>query len=305
MRRWQAVILFTIGAASFGFNPLFVKLNLAAGFSNGALIVAQMLIGAFVLWAIAWRKRGQLKGIGKKTFGLLMLVGTFTGLTAIFYYGAMKYLPASIAIVLLFQFVWVGILMEWAIEKHRPNVNTVSSLLLTLLGVFLAAGVIGGNLGHMPTVGIVLGFCSAFSYAGFVYVSGHVATHVDPVVRAPIMITGSLILALIVFPPDFLFSTTLVSSLWVYGIGVALCGAILPPLLFAVSAPHIPTGVATILGSIELPVAVVISFFVFSEEVTFLQWIGIGLIIIASSFNEIRDMISQKMRKSGGQHHAS
>lgn len=297
MKRWQAVILFTIGAASFGFNPLFVKTSFAAGFSVGELIVAQMLIGALVLWLIAFKKRQLLKGIGKKTFSLLMLVGTFTGLTGIFYYGAMAYLPASIAIVLLFQFVWVGILIEWVIEKRRPNTNTVISLLLTLFGVFLAAGVIGGDWAHLPTIGIILGFCSAFSYAGFVYVSGHVATHVDPIIRAPIMVTGSLILALIVFPPGFLFTGTVVSSIWLYGIGVALCGAILPPLLFSVSAPHIPTGVATILGSIELPVAVVLSFLVFSEQVTFLQWIGIVCILIASSMNEIREFVSGKIQQ--------
>ncbi|HEU5141255.1 MAG TPA: DMT family transporter [Bacillales bacterium] len=297
MKRWQAVILFTIGAASFGFNPIFVKYHFAAGYTLGELNGAQMLIAAVVLWLIGFRKRHLIKGISKKTVGMLMVVGTFTGLTSIFYYGAMQYLPASIAIVLLFQFVWVGILIEWVIQKRRPSTEIVMSLILTLIGIFLAADVVSGDFTDLPIVGILLGFCSAFSYAGLVYVSGNAAPHIDPLIRAPIMITGSLILILVVFPPGFLFTETVISSVWIYAAGVALCGAILPPVLFAVSAPHLPTSVATILGSIELPVAVIAAHLVLSEQVTIFQWLGIVLILIATSMNEIRNAFSRKNRE--------
>ncbi|WP_085522221.1 EamA family transporter [Tuberibacillus sp. Marseille-P3662] len=289
MKRWQAVIVFMIGAGSFGMNPVFVKLGFAEGYTLGEVNAAQMILAVLFLWLIGIRtakKTQTMKTINLSKTGYMMVAGTLTGLTGIFYYGAMQYLPASVAIVLLFQFVWVGVLFEWVFDRKRPTKETLLSVVVTLIGVAFAADVVSGDLYNFAPVGILLGFCSAFSYTGFVFVSGRVAIDVRPLVRTPIMMTGSLILILIIFPPGFLLGDTLTSSLWLYGAGLALCGGILPPLLFAISAPHIPGSLATILGSAELPVAVVASSIILSERVTLLQWFGVILIIISVVMNE-------------------
>jgi len=54
---------------------------------------------------------------------------------------------------------------------------------------------------------------------------------------------------------------------------------------------------ATILGSIELPVAVIAASIFLSETVTFFQWIGILLIIAAISFKEMVLFHVKKRRK--------
>ena len=59
-----------------------------------------------------------------------MMTGCFIGLTSIFYYGAMQYLPASLAIILMFQFVWIGIILEWIFSKIKPAPVTVLSIIL-------------------------------------------------------------------------------------------------------------------------------------------------------------------------------
>ena len=286
MKRWKAVFLFTIGAGAFGFTPIFVKLSFSAGYSLAELNVSQMLIAAFTLWLIALLKHRQIH-LTKKQLIRLLSAGSLTGATSIFYYGSMQYVPASIAIILLFQFVWIGVIYEWLFDRKAPTIATSISVVLTLSGVFFAADVLNGDFFALSTVGVVLGICSAFSYAGFIYVSGRVATQIDPLFRAAIMITGSLLLMIIVFPPTFLFTDAAASSIWFYGAGAALFGAILPPLFFAVSAPHLPTGLATILGSVELPVAVVMASMILSETVTLLQWFGIALILLAIAFGEV------------------
>lgn len=287
MKRWQAISIFTIGAGAFGFTPIFVKLNFAAGHTLAELIVMQMVIAAAVLWLIPLFKKKTTK-LSKKNILHLMLAGTFTGLTGIFYYASMQYIPASIAIVILFQFVWIGIVYEWLFDKRKPSVTTYISVVLTLTGVIFAADVMSGDFSTLPFIGVILALLGAFFYAGFIYVSGRVATNVSPFLRAPLMMTGSLIMALIVFPPTFLFTEKISSSIWLYGGGAALFGGILPPLLFAIGAPHLPAGVATILGSIELPVAVIMASLILSETVTPLQWIGIILIVMAISFDEVK-----------------
>ncbi len=293
MKHWQAITIFTIGAGLFGFTPVFVKLNFAAGYSISQLIVAQLIIATIILWLLTFFKKRQFT-INKKQVISLMIAGTFNGITGIFYYTSMQYVPASIAIILLFQFVWVGVLYEWVLDKRKPSIPTIISVILTLIGVFFAANIITGDIAKLPVIGLVFGLLSAFTYAGFILVSGRVATQIDPLLRAPLMITGSLILVLFIFRPTFLFTETVFQSYWLYGLGGALFGAVLPPLCFSIGAPHLSSSLATILGSIELPVAVVAASILLSEAVSFLQWIGIILILVAISFNEIRLLFRQR-----------
>lgn len=294
MKHWQAITIFTIGAGLFGFTPVFVKLNFAANFTLSQLIVSQMILATAILWMIAFLKRIKFTVTKKQTLSL-MLAGTFNGITGIFYYTSMQHVPASIAIILLFQFVWVGVLYEWILDKRKPTIPTIISVVLTLIGVFFAANVMTGGISKLPMIGIMFGLLSAFSYAAFILVSGRVATQIDPLLRAPLMITGSLILVFIIFRPTFLFTDSIFQSYWLYGLGGALFGAVLPPLCFSISAPHLSSSLATILGSIELPVAIIAASVILSETVTWVQWIGIVLIIFAISFNEIRLLVINRI----------
>lgn len=297
VKRWQAIAIFTIGAGLFGFTPIFAKLNFAAGYSLSQLVVAQMTLAAIILWLFAFIKRRRFH-ITKKQAVSLMLAGTFNGITGVFYYSAMKFVPASIAIVLLFQFVWVGVLYEWLLDKKRPDRLTIISVFLTLSGVVFAANVMTGDFSKLPLIGIVYGLLSAFTYAAFILVSGRVAPEIDPLIRAPLMITGSMIFVYILFRPTFLFTDNIFQAYWLYGLGGALFAAVLPPLCFTISAPHLSSSLATILGSIELPVAVIAASLFLSETVTFLQWVGIILIIFAISFKEIVLYFRNKRRKA-------
>lgn len=287
MTRRQAFIIFAIGAGLFGFTPIFAKLNFAAGHSLADLVVTQMICGSLILWFIFFIRNKQI-AVTKRNVMHIMIAGSLNGITGILYYSSMQYVPASIAIILLFQFVWVGIIYEWILDKKTPVVATYITVILTLIGVFFAANVYTGSFTNLPFMGIVFGLLSAFSYAGFIFVSGRVATHVDPVLRAPLMITGSLVLVFILFrPTTFLFTEAIMSTAWLYGLGGALFGAVIPPLCFAISAPYLSSSLATILGSIELPVAVIAASIILSENVSAWQWFGIILIIFAISFNEL------------------
>lgn len=292
MKRYYAMIIFMIGAGSFGFNPLFVKLGYAHGWTLAEINDAQVFIALAVLWIMGIfamrRYPWAVRKLTKKSVISMMLAGSLTGLTSIFYYGAMQYLPASMAIVLLFQFVWIGVLYEWIFDRRKPNRQTLLSVIFTLAGVFFAAGVIDGKVFQFSAIGFILGIGAAFAYSAFIFVSGRVSVDIPATIRTPIMITGAGILTFAVFPPTFMSSEALGNDLWLYAGGVALCGIILPPLLFAISAPHLPASLATILGSVELPVAVVVADLFLAEHVTGWQWFGIVLILFAIVVGEMK-----------------
>lgn len=165
----KGILFVLLGAGCYGFTPVFAKLGFSYGYSLGQINIVQMLISSFLLWSITLIKRPSFKGLTKNNLPLIMITGCFTGLTSIFYYGAMQYLPASLAIILMFQFIWIGILLEWIFSKVKPAPITVLSILLILIGVFFASNIINGDIQGLPLKGFLFGILSAFTYAGFIF----------------------------------------------------------------------------------------------------------------------------------------
>ncbi|WP_099351421.1 EamA family transporter [Fredinandcohnia onubensis] len=283
----KGILFVLLGAGCFGFTPVFAKLGFSYGYSLGQINIVQMLISSFLLWSITLIKRPSFKGLTKKNLPLIMITGCFTGLTSIFYYGAMQYLPASLAIILMFQFVWIGIILEWIFSKVKPAPITVLSIFLILIGVFFASNIINGDIQGLPLKGFLFGILSAFTYAGFIFFSGKVAVDVDPLARTSLMATGSTILILIIFVRDIPSIFPLETNLVATAVGVSLFGAVFPPLFFAVGAPLVSGGIANILTSIELPIAILSASIILSETVTPLQWVGTAIILAAIALNEL------------------
>lgn len=294
MGKNKGILFVLIGACSFGFTPIFAKLSFSNGYTLGQLNIVQMTISFVILWGIALAKRSSFKGLNKKNIPKIMITGTFVGLTTIFYYGSIQFLPASLAIILLFQFVWIGIIYEWIFSKTKPTVVTLIAIVLILIGVFFASDIISGSLQDLPVIGFVFGILSAFTYAGFIFFSGKVATEVDPWVRSSLMVSGSLILVMLLFLKDIPTVPVADGRLWLIAGGVALFGAVIPPLFFALGAHLITSSIANILSSAELPVAIVSASIILSETVTPLQWLGTLLIIAAIAWNELGVSTLQK-----------
>ncbi|WP_174732079.1 EamA family transporter [Mesobacillus harenae] len=282
----KGIILVLIGAGSFGFTPIFVKTGFEYGYSLGQINLTQMLISLVLLWTISLSLGLNIKRIPKTDIIKIVATGTSVGLTGIFYYGSMQYLSASLAIILLFQFVWIGMIYEWIFNKSKPTRINLIAMFVTLTGVFLASNILYGSVFQLPPLGLILGLLSGASYAGFIFFSGRVAVNSHPVIRSSLMITGSMVLMLIVFHQDIPTLNLVDGRLLGIGAGVALFGAVIPPLFFAGGAPLISGRLANVLSSVELPIAIISAMIILSEPVTALQWVGIILIIAAIFINE-------------------
>lgn len=289
MKRWMAFFIVFIGASSYGVLATLVKMGYQQGFHVGQITGSQMLIGCLILWGLALPTIKHLKRLSFMTIGKMILLGPLVGLTGVFYYSALQYIPASIAIVLLFQFTWVGALYEYVLERKKPTRQTALSLLLILIGTLFAANAFNVALYRdTPLIGWLLGLCSAFTYAGFIYVSGKVALDVSPWIRSALMVTGSVLTIFVIFPPVDLISRVWLDGLLLLGLGLAFFGAVFPTICFTIGVPKIGPGIATVLSSVELPIVVFMAWFVLSEEVVWTQWIGVILIIFAIALNQLQ-----------------
>jgi drug/metabolite transporter (DMT)-like permease len=66
-----------------------------------------------------------------------------------------------------------------------------------------------------------------------------------------------------------------------WGIVLSLFGTISPPMLLNAGFPLTGIGLGSIVSALELPVSVLMAYFLLHEKVDLLQWTGILLIILA------------------------
>jgi drug/metabolite transporter (DMT)-like permease len=274
-----------IGACSYGVLSTFVKLAYRDGFTVGEVIGSQYFFGWCIL-LVCTLIFSRIRLSAKKWI-TLVLVGTTTSLTGIFYGLSLETLPASVAVVLLFQFTWIGVLIESLVAHSLPGREKVFSVLLLFLGTFLAGGFVRIHEESYTVQGICYGLLAAFAFALFILVSGKTATDIPSLNRSFFMITGALFLLLLVYSPSFLYSSALSHGLWKYGLVLSVFGILIPVFCYAIGAPKIGSGLSSILGSAELPSALLMSVFVLQEHVSFAQWVGIGLILMGISLPQV------------------
>ena len=279
----KGVFLVGLGATSYGMLATFVKIAYGEGFTTPEVTTAQFVYGLLALLLInvfqKAKKGKEVVKASKKNIGQLMLAGTSLGMTSIFYYLAIKYIPVSIAIILLMQTVWMGVLFEMILEKKIPSTQKIISVIIVLIGTALATNLIQSKI-ELDWHGIVLGLFSAVSFTTTMFTANRVATHVSSAQRSLYMLLGG---AVIIFGFAIATQTTPFNFdiFMKWGIVLALFGTVIPPLLFNAGFPLTGIGLGSIVSALELPVSVMMAYFLLNENVNAIQWFGIVLIILA------------------------
>ena len=265
----KGVFFIALGATSYGMLATFVKMAYAEGFTTPEVTIAQFVYGITgILLINAFQKaqnKNQATKAAPKTIAQLLLAGTSLGMTSVFYYLAVKYIPVSIAIVLLMQTVWMGVLFEMLLEKKIPSTQKITSVVVVLLGTALATNIIENQIAF-DWRGIVLGLLSAASFTTTMFTANRVGIGVSSAQRSLFMLLGG---AVIVFgfaianqTGDFHFE---IFAKW--GIVLALFGTIIPPLLFNAGFPLTGIGLGSIVSALELPVSVLMAYFLLNENI--------------------------------------
>lgn len=279
----KGVFLVGLGATSYGMLATFVKIAYGEGFTTPEVTIAQFVYGILGMLLINLfqkaKKGNDVIKASKKNISQLMLAGTSLGMTSIFYYLAVKYIPVSIAIVLLMQTVWMGVLFEMILEKKRPSTQKIISVIIVLTGTAFATNLIQSNV-ELDWRGIVLGLLAATSFTTTMFTANRVATNISSAQRSLYMLLGGAVIvtgfAIATQTAPFNFE---IFMKW--GIILALFGTIIPPLLFNAGFPLTGIGLGSIVSALELPVSVLMAYFLLNEKVILIQWIGIILIILA------------------------
>ena len=279
----KGVFLVALGATTYGMLATFVKMAYSEGYTTAEVTISQFVLGILGVLIINGfqklkNKDKVVKATPKNIFSL-MLAGTSLGMTSLFYYLAVKYIPVSIGIVLLMQTVWMGVLLEMILEKKLPSKQKVIAVFIVLFGTVLATNLLKNDI-VLDWRGIMWGVLAAASFTTTMFTANSVATEISPAQRSLFMLLGG---SVIVFTFGF-FTQVTPFNLEIFlkwGIVLSLFGTIIPPILMNLGFPLTGIGLGSIVSALELPVSVMMAFVLLNEKVILTQWIGIILIILA------------------------
>lgn len=298
----KGVFLVGLGASIYGMLATVVKLAYQHDFTTAEVTTSQFIIGllGLILLNLIQTKTSKvnLSKPSKKDVRQLLLTGTSYGLTSIFYYLSVQFINVSVAIVLLMQSVWIGVVVESVMNKELPSRRKVFSAIIVLIGTLFATNVIQTDVA-LDWRGFAFGFLAAMSFSTTMFASNRIANHLPALRKSLIMLCGG---AVIVF--TFLIFTQVgpyylpnlfknisfpfvevrafdFSIFWRYGLFLAIFGTILPPILLNLGFPKTGLGLGSIVSSLELPVSVMMAYILLSEQVLWIQWLGILFILMA------------------------
>lgn len=290
----KGILYVIVGSSSYGMLSTFVKLAYAKNYTTAEITIAQFVWGALALTILSLFINQSTK-ITKKEVTQLLLAGIPIGFTSILYYSAVRYIDASIVVVMLMQSVWIGAIIDSMITKERPTKEKLIAIFLVLLGTLLATNVFNQSNMQLDIRGVVLGFLSAISFSTTFFVTSKIAPHLHPIKRSQIMLYSGSVLVLIfafltqiapyylnlnLLGQDLIQGKSIDFTIFLnYGLIVAIFGTVIPPIMLNKGFPLVGVGLGSILASIELPFAMTIAFLFLGEIILFEQWIGVLLII--------------------------
>ena len=227
--------------------------------------------------------RSRLKGCL-----LLFACGLSIAMCSVCNIFALNTISVSLQVLLLFQFTWMGVVIQCIVKRALPSRETAVSVFLLVLGTFLASGIlIAGS--NFALIGILFGLGSAVFFAVYIFLIGHVEVNIHPVYRSFLVMSMALLSIFAIFGLSLPEHASEFDIGFVFYSIIGLFGCAIPMFLSAIATPKISTGAATILSSSELPATIICAVIIIHESITAFQWVGVGLIFLGIAYPYIAE----------------
>lgn len=271
-----------LSAVLFGSAGIIIKLAFAEGAESVRLLTLQYIIAVFIMLIFILLLNKSILKISLKSLyhtAVLGVVGN-TFMT-IFYYLAFSYIDVALVAILLYTYPIMIFIYSFIFERESVDSRKVKALTLAFGGCFLALGLTRG-IGEVSIVGIGCGLLAAVFYAFMNVYSEKKLTDLNPIAINFYSTAFSLISLIIYSPPTFLFHGEVNSRLIGLTTFLAVFCEIIPLTLLYAAIKHIGSIRVSVIGNLEIPTAMLVSYVLLRETATGLQILGAVMVIYAA-----------------------
>ena len=277
-------LMVVLSALCYSSLGIFGKIALREGMPLTSLLATRFTLGAAILWGAVFaspllraalaRSRGRRAGL------FLWGLAGFAGQSSLFF-GALRFIPASLAEVLLYTCPAFLAIIVWARTGRRPAWPVVAAIGLALAGTWLAAAPSSGDA-RQPVVGLALAVIAGLWYACFLLALDRVTPGVPAVLSTAIVISGAAVAFTLSVPLGGGYALPPTGAAWGAVLGLVAGPTVLGFALFVVGLRRVGPQSAAILSTFEPVGTIVLAMIVLGERLRPAQWVGTGLVLGAA-----------------------
>ena len=270
------VLLIMLSAFGFGLMPIFASYAYAGGVNVPTLLFWRFSLAAVCLFSYLFWRRTVWRLGRRELLALLFLGAVLYTLQSAFYFSAVRYIPASLAALVLYLYpVFVAGLAIW-LDKETLSLHTVLPAALSLTGI---AVVLGAPLDEVDGFGVLLAFGAAIVYSVYITLGRRVVAAVSPLMTSA-MISAFAALSFLVFGlADSSLHFAFSGATWAVIAGVVVFSTILAMATFFAGMERIGATRASILSTVEPVVTIGCSSLLLGEKLSWLQGFGALLVL--------------------------
>lgn len=287
-----------LSASFFAFVGVLGKNLISAGIAPLDLIILQYAITIIIMLGYFIFTDIKVLKLTKHELKRILIQGIIgSSGTTIFFYLALERVNAGIASMLLFTHP-VLISVYFLISKTKKiNMINNSALVLAILGSIMVINIFAFDIASTPIIGILFGLLASAAYAFFNIYAELKFKEARPLVTTFYSSSVILVAALLINPGFFIFDFALSWNTIFYIVRLAIISGILPVVFLYKGIGIVGADKASIIATAELPITVLLAYFILGENMNLIQVIGIFLIIVSIILLQSENNISVLIKK--------
>jgi drug/metabolite transporter (DMT)-like permease len=281
-----------IGAALISLSPVWVRLVDVAPSTSGFY---RVLFGgaALVIYLLVTRRRLHMSG---RTLSLLVVASVFLSLDLWFWHRSINYIGPGLSTLLANFQVFIMMIVGIVFLRQMPKPMQILAVPLALLGLALIVGLDWGALPKDYKIGVIFGFLTAATYAGYLLTLRKVREtstfRVPTREMAVVSVLCAVILAVTVLVEGESLSIPTIEDLgWLVAYGVL--SHCLGWLFIASSLSEVSTVEAGLALLLQPTLSFVWDVLFFSRPMTAIELLGAGITLMAIYLGTTRSTSKQ------------
>jgi drug/metabolite transporter (DMT)-like permease len=230
------------------------------------------------------------------TQGLLGSAGA-----TIFFYMALQRMNAGIASMLLFTHPVLVSIYFMATRTKRITLTNNLALLAAFIGSLMVINIFDIDVTKTPLAGIAFGAAASAAYAFYNIYADVKLKDIEPLVTTFYTTLTILLVTLVLRPGFFRFEFEMTAGLLFYIGELAVVSGILPVIFLYKGINRVGADKASIVATSELPITIVLSFFVLGERMGIIQLAGIILIMCSIIILQYEGVIEKMLDSTKSQ----
>lgn len=276
---YSGVSLIFLSAFGFGLMPILALYAYQYGLNVPTLLFIRFSLASFCLFSYVLLRRTRWTIPPRQMLQLFIMGAVLYTLQSTFYFSAVRYIPASLAALILYLYPVLVAILAVFVDKETLSGKMIAPTGLALLGIVI---VLGAPMDQIDFFGVLLAFGAALIYSVYIIIGRRVVAQVPPLVTSAFIAAFAALSFLIFGSLDNSLTFDFPPQAWVVIIGVVFFSTILAMAAFFAGMSIIGPTRASILSTIEPVITIGFSALLLQEKLSLMQGFGAGLVLLGA-----------------------